>query len=374
MRITEATVEHLQIPLPAPVSHPVRTMTYREHLLVRLRGEDGSVGTGFCLQDLSAAPAFAAATEFLLPLVVGEDTDRARALSERMYLQTVRGGRRGNVLHALSAIDIALWDLRARAVGLPLRHLLGGYRDSVPCYASGGYYYEEEGIRRLREEFERYLESGFRAVKMKTGRLSIPEEVERVRAVRETVGPEVTLMIDANQAFTRVEECADFCRRIEDCDIAFFEEPFSADEPQAFLRLRERTTIPLATGEVESTRWAFGELIRNGVVDFVQPDVTVCGGVTEFVEIAAIAGEAGVGVAPHYHWDIHLQLACARPEVRILEKFEGTAVKSFDLVLAAPLAVNAEGELEAPAGPGHGIEFDEEAVARYRVDSATAAA
>lgn len=371
MRISEATVEHVRIPLPAPVSHPVRTMTFREHLLVRLRGEDGTVGTGFCLQDLSAGPAFAAATDFLLPLVVGADTGEARRIHERMYLQTVRGGRRGNVLHALSAIDIALWDLRARAAGLPLRELIGGYREAVPAYASGGYYYEEEGIRRLREEFERYLESGFRNVKMKTGRLSIPEEVERVQAVRETIGPDVRLMIDANQAFIRVEECAEFCRRVEEFDITFFEEPFSVDEPQAFLRLRERTSIPLATGEVESTRWAFGELIRRGVVDYVQPDVTVCGGVTEFLEICALASESGVGVAPHYHWDIHVQLACARPEVRIIEKFEGTAVKSFDLVLANPFAINSEGELEAPAGNGHGIEFDEDAVDRYRMATET---
>ncbi|MGE0067213.1 MAG: mandelate racemase/muconate lactonizing enzyme family protein [Solirubrobacterales bacterium] len=371
MRIAEATVDYLQIPLPAPVRHPVRTITYRPHLLVRLRSEDGVWGTGFCLQDLSAAPAMAAATELLLPLVVGADAAQVRAISEDMYRQSVRNGRRGNVLHALSAIDIALWDLRARSLGLPLRHLLGGYRDSVPAYASGGYYYESDGERRLREEFEGYLATGFRHVKMKTGRLSVPEEAARVRTVRETIGPDVKLMIDANQAFTRVDECVAFCKRVEEFDITFFEEPFSADQPQSFLRLRERTSIPLATGEVESTRWAFGELIRHGVVDYVQPDVTACGGITEFLEIAALAGEASVGVAPHYHWDIHLQLACARPEVYVLEKFEGTAVKSFDLVLAEPFAVNADGELVAPDGPGHGIDFDEEAVVRYRVDTAT---
>jgi D-arabinonate dehydratase len=371
MRIAEATVEYLQIPLPAPVRHPVRTIEFRPHLLVRLRSEDGVEGTGFCLQDLTAASAMAAASELLLPQVVGADAANVRAIADNLYKQSVRNGRRGAAMHALSAIDIALWDLRARTAGMPLRHLIGGYRDAVPCYASGGYYYETDGEKRLREEFEGYLESGFRHVKMKTGRLSNAEEAARVRNVREAIGPEIGLMIDANQAFTRVEECADFCRRVEEFDVAFFEEPFSADEPQAFLRLRERTSIPLATGEVESTRWAFGELIRRGVVDYVQPDVTACGGVTEFLEIAALAGEAGVGIAPHYHWDIHLQLACARPEVRILEKFEGTAVKSFDLVLTDPFEVNAEGELEAPDGPGHGIGFDEDAVARYRVDSAT---
>jgi len=370
MRVVEATVERLRIPLPAPVSHPVKTMEYREHLLVRLRSEDGVLGTGFCLQDVSAAPAMAAATELLLPLILGEDAGHVRALAERMFRQTVRGGRRGSLMHALSAIDIALWDLLARSAGLPLRHLLGGYRDAVPCYASGGYYYETDSLERLREEVTGYVERGFRAVKMKTGRLGLLEETARVHAVRESIGPDVRLMVDANQAFTRVDECVAFCQRIEDCDIAWFEEPFAVDEIQAFLRLRERTTIPLATGEVESTRWAFAELIRSGAVDYVQPDATVCGGVTEFLEIASLASAAAVGVAPHYHWDIHLQLACVRPEVCMLEKFEGTAVKNFDLVLAAPMQVNAAGELDAPAGVGHAIELDEDAVARYRVDRA----
>src|SRR6478672_3545638 len=124
MRISQATVERVQIPLPAPVSHPVRTMTNREHLLLRLRGEDGTEGTGFCLQDVSTASAMASARELLLPLVVGKDSDDVRAIATDLYRQTVRNGRRGNVMHALSAIDIALWDLRSRGAGLALRHML----------------------------------------------------------------------------------------------------------------------------------------------------------------------------------------------------------------------------------------------------------
>jgi D-arabinonate dehydratase len=134
------------------------------------------------------------------------------------------------------------------------------------------------------------------------------------------------------------------------------------------VRLKRRTSIPLATGEVEATRWAFKELIRLEAVDYVQPDVTSCGGVTEWMHIASVASASGVPVAPHYHWDIHLQLACACPDVEVLEKFEGTAVKNFDLVLATPLAVDEHGELRVPRGPGHAIEFDEQAIHRYLVE------
>jgi D-arabinonate dehydratase len=371
MQIEHVTVQRIRIPLPAPVSHPVKTLEWREHLLICVAGEDGHVGTGFCLQDVSAAPAQAAAVELLAPLVVGRDSEQIRELWELMYRQSVRAGRRGAVLHALSAIDIALWDLLGRRHGIALHHLLGGYRDSVPCYASGGYYYEQESLQRLEQEIGGYVESGFRAVKMKVGRLSVAAEAERVRVARQTVGPDRRLMIDANQAYRSVEDAAALCRRIEQYDIGWFEEPFSVDETESFLRLKRRTSIPLATGEVEATRWAFKELIRQGVVDYVQPDVTSCGGVTEWMHIASVASASGVPVAPHYHWDLHVQLACACPEVDMLEKFEGTAVKNFDLVLASPMAIDARGELRVPDGPGHAIEFDEQAVQRYLVSETT---
>jgi len=371
VRIVRASVKRVRIPLPAPVSFSVKTLHHRENLLVEIEAADGSVGTGFCLQDASAAAAKAALTDELLPLVVGRDAGQIRGLWEVMFRQSVRAGRRGSLLHALSAVDVALWDRLARASDLPLHTLLGGYRESVPCYASGGYYHEGESLARLEEEIAGYVESGYEAVKIKVGRLSTREEVERVRLVRELLGPDRALMVDANQAYRTVEPCAELCRKIEPYDIAWFEEPFAVDEIESFVRLRKRTSIPLATGEVEATRWAFKELMHRGAVDIVQPDATVCGGITEWLRIEAFASAWGVPVAPHYHWDLHVQLGCASPQVSYLEKFEGTAVKNFDLVLERPAQIGPDGRLTVPDGPGHAVEFDEEAVARYLVDETT---
>jgi D-arabinonate dehydratase len=371
LRIVRASVKRVRIPLPAPVSFSVKTLHHRENLLVEIETEDGSIGTGFCLQDASAAAAKAALTDELLPLIVGRDANQIRGLWEIMFRQSVRSGRRGSLLHALSAVDIALWDRLARSRDLPLHVLLGGCRDSAPCYASGGYYHEGESLARLEEEIRGYVEQGYEAVKIKVGRLSTREEIERVRLVRDIIGPDRALMVDANQAYRTVEPCAELCRKIEPYDIAWFEEPFAVDEVESFIRLRQRTSIPLATGEVEATRWAFKELMHRGAVDVVQPDATVCGGITEWLRIEAFASAWGVPVAPHYHWDLHVQLACASPQVSYLEKFEGTDVKNFDLILQSPLQVGPGGELAVPEGPGHAVEFDADAVARYLMDETT---
>jgi D-arabinonate dehydratase len=368
MHVAEAVAQRVRIPLPAPVSHPVRTFEHREHLLVRVRTADGVEGLGCCLQDLSAAPALEAATELLFPMVLGRRLGELRAVWRDLYRGTVRAGRRGAVLHALSAVDIALWDALAKTAGLPLHELLGGARTSVPCYASGGYYHPGDGLEGLEREVAGYVEQGFRAVKMKIGRLGVRAERERVRVVREVLGDDRELFVDANQAYEAVDDAVALCRAIEPFDVGFFEEPFAVDDVEAFVRLRARTAIPLATGELESTRWGFHELVVRGAVDVVQPDVTVCGGITEFLQVAAQAAAAGIPVAPHYHWDLHLPLACAVPGVRILEKFEGTGVKALDHVLAEPYAVDGDGALHVRPVPGHGMAFDDAMVARYLVE------
>jgi D-arabinonate dehydratase len=369
MKIVRATVKQVRVPLPKPVSFSIKTLHHRENIIVELETEDGAIGTGFCLQDASASAARNALETDLLPWVVGADARQIRRIWETMFRQSVRAGRRGSLLHALSAVDIALWDLLARSKDLPLHHLLGSYRESVPAYASGGYYHEGESLKRLEEEVVSYIDKGFDSVKIKVGRLGLSEEVDRVRLVRELIGPDRQLMVDANQAYRDVESAAALCRRIEPFDIAWFEEPFAVDEVESFVRLKQKTSIPLATGEVEATRWAFKELIHRNAVDIIQPDATVCGGITEWLQIAAFASSWGVPVAPHYHWDLHVQLGCVSPQVSILEKFEGTDVKNFDLILDNPMSIDATGHLRVPAGAGHAIEFNQDAVERWTTHS-----
>lgn len=368
MRITRVTTQLLRIPLPAPVGFSVKTLTAREHLIVRVLSDEGVEGIGFCLQDLSGRPAQAALDDLLSYHVLGQDPRDIHRLWDRMYTQTVRAGRRGNLIHALGAMDIALWDHLGKLTGQPLHKLLGGYRDEVPCYASGGYYYDDQDpMRSLEDELGTYIGMGFTAFKMKIGRLPPMKELERVRLAREILGPERLLMLDANQAFRNVTEVMSFVRKVEGYDIHWLEEPLSADMVEGMARLRSVCPIPLATGEVEATRWAFSELLQRRAVDVIQPDATACGGITEWMRIVALADIYGVPVAPHYHWDLHVQLGCAFPEVTILEKFVGTAVKNFDLVLSEPLQVTKGGGLRPPDGAGHGMRLDADALHRYLV-------
>lgn len=369
MKITRVVTQWLRIPLPRAVGWSIKTLTHRDHLLVRVQSDAGVEGVGFCLQDLSGRAAKAAMDDLLAPMLIGQDPRDITRLWERMYWQTVRAGRRGNLLHALSAIDIALWDHQGKLAGMPLYKLLGAYREEVPCYASGGYYYEGlEVFSKLEQEIRGYMDMGFRAVKIKVGRLSPEVEAQRVKLVREIIGPEVKLMIDANQAYLDVNACMELVKRVEQYDITWFEEPLPVDMLEAHVRLRRQTRIPLAGGEVSATRWEFQEMIRSGAFDYVQPDATMCGGISEWLKIAACAGAQGVSVAPHYHWDVHVHLACATREVSILEKFVGTDVKNFDLIMKNPRQVTKNGTLVPAEGPGLGIEWDEAAIRKYLVE------
>lgn len=369
MKITKVITQWIRIPLERPVGFSIKTLTHREHILVRIQSDQGIEGVGFCLQDISGRAAKAAMDDLLVPMLLGEDPRNINKIWENMYWQTVRAGRRGNLLHALSAIDIALWDHQAKLAGMPLYKLLGAYREEVPCYASGGYYYEGlEVFTKLEQEIQGYMDQGFRAVKIKVGRLDPVQEAKRVKLVRDLIGPDVKLMIDANQAYLDVNECIELCKRVEEYDITFFEEPLPIDMMEAYVRLRKQTSIPLATGEVGATRWEFQELIRQGALDYIQPDATMCGGVSEWLKIAALASAQGVTIAPHYHWDVHVHLGCATREVAILEKFIGTDVKNFDLIINSPLQVTPRGTLVPPEGPGLGIEWNEQAIRKYLVD------
>lgn len=372
MKITKVVTQWVQIPLERPVGFSIKTLTHRDHLLVRVHSDAGVEGIGFCLQDVSGKAAKAAVDELLAPMIIGEDPRDIAKIWEKLYWQTVRAGRRGSLMHALSAVDIALWDHQAKLAGMPLYKLLGAYREEVPCYASGGYYYDGlEVFSKLEEEVRGYVKQGFKAMKMKVGRLSSEEEAERVKVVRNIIGPDVKLMIDANASFLDVNECLSFCRKVEQYDIAFFEEPLPIDMMEGFARLKRQTSIPLASGEVGATRWEFQEFMRRGTLDYVQPDATQCGGVSEWLKIAALAGAQGASIAPHYHWDIHIHLACATREVTILEKFIGTNVKNFDLIINNPREVTPHGTLVPPEGDGLGIEWNEEAICEYLVDEAT---
>ncbi|MEQ3552625.1 mandelate racemase/muconate lactonizing enzyme family protein [Pseudonocardia nematodicida] len=369
MKIEKVTTRWVRVPLEKPVGWSIKTINWREHLFVEIESDEGHVGVGCCLQDISGKMAKAAMDELLVPMLLGRDPRDIEALWSDMYYLTVRAGRRGNMAHAISAIDIALWDHHGKLAGMPLHKLLGGYRTEIPCYASGGYYYPgEELFPQLRREVQSYVDKNYNGVKIRVGALDAATDAKRAELAREVLGPGRKLMLDATQGYRDVNSCLELCRLVEDLDIYFLEEPLPIDMVEAYRRLAEKTSIPLATGENGATRWEFNEFVKQGSLSYLQPDATSCGGISEWRKIATIAGANGVSVAPHYHWDVHTQLAAATPEVSILEKFEGTGVKVLDLLMDNPREVTDDGCLRPSDVPGVGIEWNPAQLDRYTIE------
>ncbi|WP_313693012.1 mandelate racemase/muconate lactonizing enzyme family protein [Halorarum halobium] len=367
MEVAEVESFAVSIPLAEPVSFATRTVEERDHAVTYVRTDDGVEGLGYTLGYGGAGLVADAVTDVLAPIVEGEDPRDTERLWREMFDGTVQIGRKGVMLRAIATVDVALWDVAAKAAGVPLYKYLGAYRDSVPAYASGGYYREGKGLEGLREEMGRYVERGHDAVKMKVGRLSPAEEAERVAAVRETIGDERVLMVDANGAWKSKPEALRTCRAIAEYDPYFVEEPVMPDGVSLMAEVNDALEYSVAAGELEFSRYGFAELLREGAVDVVQPDATVCGGITEWLKVANTAASYDVPVAPHYNWDLHAHLVAASENGTWVEYFHRDSdVKVFDDVIEEPLTPE-DGEIALPDRPGHGIELDRDALAAFEV-------
>ena len=311
----------------------------------------------------------------LAPLLVGRDPRDVTALWEAIYNGTrahyVQAhcrtfpvvGRRGITISALSGIDIALWDLLGKAVGQPVWRLLGGrLRERIPAYASGGWAPVGGVGRQLRQ----YVERGHRAVKMRVGLQdrSVDDSAARVREARESLGPEIGLMVDAHGTWS-VREAQRFARKVADCDLAWLEEPVSPDNVTGQAEVRASTDIAIAAGETEQTRFAFRDLIDARAVDVLQPDVAIAGGITETLRICALAATHGLTVAPHL-WGgavlfaSGLHLAVATPCVNTLEFSRGENPLLHDLI-EEPFDLK-DGYVLAPDRPGLGLTLNRDFV------------
>lgn len=357
----------VRVPLQEPLSFSTRHVVAREYSLVRVRDEDGVVGIGFSYAGSSGGAVVSTAVrELLAGVVVGEDPYRVEGLWQEMYQEALLHGRTGSVMRALSAVDIALWDHNARAVGLPLWRMLGGvHRESVPAYASGGYYRGGKTLEALADEVRGYVAQDFSAVKIKVGRLGPAQEEERVAAVRAAVGPDVLVMLDANNAWTDLPTALRTIRRFEAYDPYWIEEPFSPDDLDNHARLARSTPIPVATGEIEAGRWRHKELLDKEAAAILQTDAAVAGGITEFRRISATAASYGIPVAPHWFHDLHVHLVGSTPGATFVEYFTDSSVLNFRDLVDTQLEVR-DGRLVLPTTPGLGFGFDDAAVERYR--------
>lgn len=265
----------------------------------------------------------------------------------------------------MSMIDIALWDLKAKAMGVPLSDLLGGFADSVPYYTAGGYYEPGKDIDSLVDEMQGYVASGATAVKMKIGGLPLATDLQRIEAVRAALPASVGIMVDANGAYS-VADAVRMARLMEPYDITWFEEPVQPDDYDGYAAVASASPIPVAGGENEATLYGFRDLIDRGHVSVVNPDAEIMGGITEFMKVAAFAQAHGVLVAPHGHADIHVPLTCAIPNGYLVEYYEGN-VDPLAAALIPERPVHVGGRVYPSNRPGLGFEVDEAAVAEYRV-------
>ncbi len=382
MKITDLQVHVLRSPLAEPFAFSQGWVHHRSATLVEVQTDTGLVGWGEAFaQGLEPPHVAAAAIEHALrPLVLGADPLDIEVLWHRMYHQTRDHGRKGSVIAALSAVDIALWDLAGKHHGLPVHKLLGGaFRTRVQPYATGFYRIKGQGERdRLVQEAHAHREAGFRLMKVKLG-YGVDDDIQVIQAIASAVqGSDVMLMVDTNHAYGRAEALR-LGWVLDEIGVRWYEEPVVPEDIDGYVELRARLRTPIAGGENEHTLYGFRELLGRHAVDIAQPDVGSCGGLTAARHIAVLAQAHGIEVNPHV-WGsavaqaASLQLIAALPVTHhslyarapVLEYDRSSHPFRRELV-TQPLEL-VDGMVEVPAGPGLGIEIRRETIERYRVN------
>jgi D-arabinonate dehydratase len=379
MKITNIEVIPLVRRLENAFSGGTYRIVNRNTLITRVYTDQGIVGEVFGGdEDRTQTEIVALIRNELAPLLVGEDARDVERLWEKMFSHPVDLGNRSLhvldlhnhaiVMQAIAAIDMAIWDALGKLYNVPLYKLLGGYRDRVPVIAIGGYYEAGKDQDGLNDEMRHYRELGMAGVKMKVGRVSVAEDIERVRAVREEVGDLFVIACDANQAWTP-QQAIEFCRGVEPLNIRWIEEPVRwYDQLDGLRVVREQTMIPVNAGQGEITRFGCRDLVVHGRVNILNVDVTLVGGVTEWRRIAGMASMFNVQMAHHEESQVALHLLASIPHGLYVEIFPNIKRDPMWFELPVERPQIRDGYMELPIGPGLGLALNEEVIARYRID------
>jgi L-alanine-DL-glutamate epimerase-like enolase superfamily enzyme len=351
-RITSIEPGFYRIPLPSVLTDSMHgEMRAFELNTVRIRDADGAEGVGYTFTVGRNGAAIDTILARELPEIMdGEEADEIERLWHKAWWALHYGGRGGPTVLALSAFDMALWDLKAKRANLPLWKALGGFDPRVPCYAGG--IDLDLPLDKLLRQTDDNLGKGFRAIKMKVGRANLFEDVERVRAMRGHLGEGFPLMVDANMKWS-VDGAIRAARALQPFDLTWLEEPTIPDDPAGHARIVREGGLPIAAGENLRTLWEFKLYVAGGGVTYPEPDVTNCGGVTPFMKIAHLAEAFNLPVTSHGAHDVTVHLLAACPNRSYLEA-HGFGLERY---IAEPLTIQ-EGFALAPDRPGHGIVFD----------------
>ena len=384
MKIT--AVEPIVVSWP-PFEHSFWTSLNRigqvSELVVLVHTDEGIIGIGEAhggsmhyIDNTGVAHisgAGSTVTDILKPLLIGENPLDNERLWSKMFGLTYQkgwsqiGATRQQILAAMAAVDIALWDIKGKAANMPVWRLLGGYRNTVPCYVTGGYYQDGKTIDDLTAECKSYVETGYNAIKLKIGGVSVEEDVDRVTAVREAVGPDIDIMVDVNEGYD-VRTAIRAARLLEPLDIRWLEEPVHwYDRIEGLRQVADATTIPIASGEQALTRWDARDLLTRGGIKIMQFDCTRSAGITEVLKIAGMCAAQNVNLALHHDPQVHGHVMAALPNGEILETFPSAARDPIwaELFSVRPEIVNSQ--MKLLDRPGWGLELNEDTLEKRGV-------
>ncbi|MET4236182.1 D-galactarolactone cycloisomerase [Bradyrhizobium sp. LA6.10] len=373
MKIIDVRTHVLEAPLSQSLGHSFGTSTTRSACLVEIETDNGLIGWGECL---GPAGINAATVRAFGAYLVGADPCATEAIWQTLYNQFRDRGQKGIIVAALSGVDIALWDIRGKAHGVPIYRLMGGpLRTRVQAYASGGFRLDHgDPFDYIVREVKDYAAQGFPGIKIKVGR-DVREDAELVKAVRKAIGPSRKLMIDANHGYDALEAIA-LGRQVADQNIEWFEEPVVPEDLASYREVKMAQPIPVAGGECEYTRWGFLNILTSRSLDILQPDTCAAGGLSECKKIADMANAFGVRYVPHV-WGTGIGLAAALHLLAVLPdnpprinpcepllEFDRTEHPFRQAILAQPLE-HENGWVPIPSGPGLGIEINPDTIRKF---------
>lgn len=371
MKVTDVRTVTVAIPIERPTAISTRKLGVREFVLVWIDTDAGVQGLGYTYAGTVGGRVVQTCVDSVLKgLVVGQDARFTERIWEGMFKETLLVCRRGGMMRAIAAVDLALWDARGKLYGEPLYRLLGAHRDEVPAYASGGYYRPDiDPLAEVAGEMGRYVERGFVDFKIKVGGLSIAEDRERVRVARETIGPKARLALDANNAYNDVPTALRAAEAFAPYDIWWFEEPTYPDSLPNSARIAAAVPMPLATGEIEATRWGFRDIIQANAAHILQPDAVVLGGISEWMKVAHLAAAHDYAVAPHWNANVHAHLVAAVPNGLAVEFFHlDEDIYNFErLIDPENRLVVKHGKIKLSDRPGIGVVLNGTIVESFRM-------
>lgn len=362
--IAEIRLSSVYLPLATPVSDAKvltgrqKPMTEVAFLFVEIGTAEGHRGIGFSYSKRAGGPGQFAHAKEIAPTLLGEDPSDIAKLWTKLVWAGASVGRSGLATQAVAAFDVALWDLKATRAGLPLAKLLGAHRDSVRCYnTSGGFLHTP--TEQVLENASASLAQGIGGIKIKVGQPDGKADLRRLAAVREHVGDDVPLMVDANQQWDRAT-AQRMGRALEEFGLVWIEEPLDAYDAKGHAALAASLDTPVATGEMLASVAEHWELLRHDAADIIQPDAPRIGGITQFLKLAALAEHQQVQLAPHFAMEIHLHLAAAYPLEPWVEHFDW-----LEPLFNERLRISG-GRMHVSSRPGLGITLSEQARAWTR--------